>query len=550
MWEWLTNLFSSPLEEEQDPEDLLQVSQYSYDITKRALFTAHDWQKVVDDIVQQLLEMDNAGQCFSRVDMRSLRAQNGRWFLTNIQDITTEAGDVWGYKRTSPPSAKNLFNDCPFFPITPMIILCEFLFELSVRGFHCHRGAYHQDMVDLNDSISTVQNTLHINFKVFRDEKWTDFESLSLVDKEKQLIYRERLASALTFDHCRVAKPLAERSSDQQFDDDFSVNDGFVKTAEWLWKMYRPKFPPVSDVFGQIFIKNYARHSALPNNYWVEDPDGDFALQFYKMLFAEMKKKDMLHTVTFQTADQRFAFQPTRSISIASDQIVFLGTLNGMSGYVGKLVFEKDQKAYISHQNAVRHFPKYFYEPFASLFVDHQLYKMDGMNAIIMEQLQPICFEKMTDFSQIGRDIINELYDLHQAGYMHNDVKPDNIMQRKDGKYVLIDFDYIRHAKPCWDVSKKLFHICVRKAFTPDYTAMNPAIVKSGISLQVLCPVFDLIEFGFSLGNMQRHGSTVFPQINEYLHYMCSQVEPSLSLEREVYEQGITILQDEIKLEE
>lgn len=89
--------------------------------------------------------------------------------------------------------------------------------------------------------------------------------------------------------------------------------------------------------------------------------------------------------------------------------------------------------------------------------------------------------------AKIARDVLETLVPLHEQGYVHRDLKPDNIFY-KDGKFVLADFDLVVHT----DEIRELF----RSSGTPGFMAPETLKLVLGQSTQ---PASDLFALGLSL---------------------------------------------------
>lgn len=78
--------------------------------------------------------------------------------------------------------------------------------------------------------------------------------------------------------------------------------------------------------------------------------------------------------------------------------------------------------------------------------------KEGGVNYIAMEYLQENLKDRMKqgggikprEALAIVKDVARALSYAHKKGYVHRDIKPDNIMFRKDGAVVLVDFGIVK----------------------------------------------------------------------------------------------------------
>jgi serine/threonine-protein kinase PpkA len=78
--------------------------------------------------------------------------------------------------------------------------------------------------------------------------------------------------------------------------------------------------------------------------------------------------------------------------------------------------------------------------------------KVGGVNYFAMEYLQETLKDRMKrvpgikprEALAIVKDVARALSYAHKRGYVHRDIKPDNIMFRKDGAVVLVDFGIVK----------------------------------------------------------------------------------------------------------
>lgn len=79
----------------------------------------------------------------------------------------------------------------------------------------------------------------------------------------------------------------------------------------------------------------------------------------------------------------------------------------------------------------------------------HDVIEADGQVWIVMEQVNPHSLADQLreqgripalQAAQIGLEVLRGLRAVHAAGVLHRDVKPHNILFRRDGRAVLMDF--------------------------------------------------------------------------------------------------------------
>lgn len=96
---------------------------------------------------------------------------------------------------------------------------------------------------------------------------------------------------------------------------------------------------------------------------------------------------------------------------------------------------EAQQLKQLGHHPQIPKLTAYFQEG-QNLYLVQQY--VDGHNLIeLLEQNGAFSEQQIR---QVLLDVLPVLQSLHDQGVIHRDLKPDNIMQRRDGKHVLIDF--------------------------------------------------------------------------------------------------------------
>lgn len=127
----------------------------------------------------------------------------------------------------------------------------------------------------------------------------------------------------------------------------------------------------------------------------------------------------------------------------------------------------------------------------------------DGAPYYVMEYLHPV-EERMSgeSFSRLMVKIADAVHELHEAGYIHRDLKPGNIMRRANGDVVLIDLGLVKKkgaavTDPVMRRGKSLSIIDGRPVGvgTLDYAAPE----------QLLKGEFSVASDVFSLGKILQH---------------------------------------------
>jgi hypothetical protein len=236
-------------------------------------------------------------------------------------------------------------------------------------------------------------------------------------------------------------------------------------------------------------------------------------------------------------------FVPIEVLVIEEFAAIIEGTLNGEPAIakIGYNLGRKNTKNYAS-------------------YTVHDDFKMVGKNytVIIMEKLQPVTRED--NAFQLALDILVEIRALHRAGKYHYDIKPDNIMRRKDGKFVLIDFDSISETVEERNPQGRIvpytgeikeghtYYPQSRRSFTPSFTSVSAVITEHaqyvGGVAGFSSPVFDLIELGYSLnwltGNENGRSKSKNETIDAYLLFVCSLPLSPFPLSDDVYDRCLS----------
>ncbi len=120
---------------------------------------------------------------------------------------------------------------------------------------------------------------------------------------------------------------------------------------------------------------------------------------------------------------------------------------------------------------------------------------MEFVDGVTLEQMQ---IRDVSKFCQICQDVAKGLHIMHEAGFVHSDVKPNNIMLRKDGVVKIIDF-----GQSCRNNTVK-----ERIQGTPDFIA--PEQVKR----RALTPRTDIFCLGATLYWLltNKHLPTMIPR--------------------------------------
>ena len=129
---------------------------------------------------------------------------------------------------------------------------------------------------------------------------------------------------------------------------------------------------------------------------------------------------------------------------IATGHVVVLKILRQVPDFGGETVFDRFLQEYeliarIDHPNIVHIFD-------LGIADDHAFIAMEYCDKGSLKRRIKKGLEPERAFA-LMRQIASALTELHEAGIMHRDLKPTNIMFRKDDSLVLIDFGLAKQAK-------------------------------------------------------------------------------------------------------
>lgn len=329
-----------------------------------------------------------------------------------------------------------------------------------------------------------------------------------------------------------------------------TLNSKFVSACY----SYRSKFFPVFEydkkefpfgitldskfVLGQnIRLKKKETRDLEEINTFVYDPNNIEPIQG-----VSVEKPKFAFDLSTPISNGTELFIPSKVISHKEEMILIEGTIAGQV-YVAKIQ--------TPNNIALLNTKKY-----ASYEVRDD-FKVEGSRntVIIMEKLAPISLDD--NAYQIAIDIIREIKSLHRSGKMHYDIKPDNIMRKSDGSYVLIDFDNIvddvderkednRRVPFTGEIIEgHKYRIIARNSWTPLFAGLSGRISSSEyfLGLYTESPVFDLIELGYSLnyltGNENSRSKAADSCVHDYLNFVCSLPLSILPIGDEVYDRCI-----------
>ena len=117
-------------------------------------------------------------------------------------------------------------------------------------------------------------------------------------------------------------------------------------------------------------------------------------------------------------------------------------------------------------------------------------YHSNLMEFILMEELEKPRFRQ--DATKIIMDIIRDTVRVYGKGYVHNDIKPDNIMRKSNGKHILIDGGGLK---------RKYIGFSTGIVSTPSYSSQNmyrPVVATKMGEEEVVSILEDFIAIVFT----------------------------------------------------
>ena len=212
-----------------------------------------------------------------------------------------------------------------------------------------------------------------------------------------------------------------------------------------------------------------------------------------------------------------------KSLSIDINQPIFLGINQNNDEFVIKI------NSSSNNNTNIKRVCNYFYDN------NYYIKMANGriVQCLVMEKLNSIKY--INNISKFVSDMVSNIEQIHNLSYVHYDIKPDNIMQKSNGDYVLIDYD---------SISKSDFGY-PRQSFTPKFTIWNRCYRELFEEAPIMDhKVHDLIEFMLSLHYIMfqsiliGNGKTD-DRINETLYYLCNLEWNTPELSPQIYKNVI-----------
>lgn len=195
-----------------------------------------------------------------------------------------------------------------------------------------------------------------------------------------------------------------------------------------------------------------------------------------------------------------------KSLSIDINQPIFIGKNDNDDEYVIKI-----NSSNYNNLN-IEKICNYFYD-------NNYYFKMSNeriIQCLVMEKLNSVKY--IDNIFKFVSDMVSNIEKLHNIGYIHYDIKPDNIMQKNNDDYVLIDYD---------SISKSDFGY-LRQSFTPKFTIWNRCYRELFEENPIMDhKIHDLIELMLSLHyimfqNVLIGNGKTDERIEKCLYYLCN----------------------------
>ena len=165
----------------------------------------------------------------------------------------------------------------------------------------------------------------------------------------------------------------------------------------------------------------------------------------------------------------------------------------------------------------------------------HEGYHYLSMEYIRGRDLQEACRSlSRSQIINIIRDVAKALEYAHQQGYVHRDVKPENIMLHDDGRVLLMDFGIARGSDTSLNMTKTGRAIGTPYYMSPEQTKGHPVdhrsdIYSLGIVLYQMLTGYVPYDADSAIAVGIKHVSEPIPQLTNSLRFLQPIINTCLS---------------------
>lgn len=207
--------------------------------------------------------------------------------------------------------------------------------------------------------------------------------------------------------------------------------------------------------------------------------------------FHEIAGYEVMSTLGYGARSTIFAVRDRRANVFALKRVVRTGPSD--QRFLDQAILEHDIASKFDHESLRRSFKLIRQRNF--IRTSEVLVVMEFVDGVTLEQHQP---PTLADLVEDCRQVAEGLHAMHQAGYVHADIKPNNIMVTGAGKVKIIDFG---QSCPLGTVKERI-------QGTPDYIAPEQ-VRRRAITAQT-----DVFNLGATLYWLltHRHVPTLIPK--------------------------------------
>lgn len=422
-------------------------------------------------IIEHLNMLSKDGKTYNQLNINNISIQDNK-IIINETITTCKYG--FGWMRTTLPDIC-LFLNSDFFPVTPAILLIELLFQID---------KYYNICIYIDSKIPYTANILDVKEIEIGKIDWT------------------------TESH----KSISTRAADILPTDDVSTSRYVPKNVYYSPVDNKQLFDSIPKVFLRKIGKILKRKNRC-NSYDLTNCSIIPLLTYFLCGNRSIEKNITINNSSSKTQyiiigkeDTGSSKQPIYLLQNVDTKEEYIGKPNIRNNNVPKLMRDLKQLDFYYSLGNYIHINDISTDIHVTIFEK-------------LTHLREIDFTVATTYNRLIENILSAIKKLHINSYIHNDIKPQNIMMKKDGTFVLIDYDDLNHLydRDC----------VIRYLSTSLYTSINPGMMDSGFNIHspLHSPLHDLVEFGYTLNylfgnkNARRRGTS--NKINEYLTFVC-----------------------------